>query len=198
MGFLTLLFLLFFVFTVVRAIGRGQRRRRMLLEMEQRRRLEQAGGAPVSPFDGMPFGGLFEHLLSGSATYAYDMQTGRWIDLGRLQPGEWDGWEEEPDAGSVRGDVLLDEAGRLALLRRTMSRMPTEAVDLGEIAAMTADFSAADLMALTEEAARAAQARTGGSPGDLEPLTQNDLLQAFERVGEDRRKRAGIVPPLGP
>lgn len=200
MGFLTLLFLLIFVFSVMRAISRGRRRRRMLLEMERRRQLEQATGAPSSPFDGMPFGGLFEHLLSGSGSYAYDMETGRWIDLSRVGAEEWEQWEE-PDRGTAPrgGDVLLDEAGRLALLRRTTSRMPTDAVDLEEIAATTEGFSAADLMALTEEAARAARTRSGGAPtATLEPLTQNDLLQALERVGEDRRKGAGIVPPLGP
>ena len=45
---------------------------------------------PPSPFALMPFGGLFEHLLTGpgmwSRSYALDEETGRWVDVTDMEP----------------------------------------------------------------------------------------------------------------
>ena len=48
------------------SVSRSARRQRERMEEEQRRReqLERDGGV-ASPFEGMPFGGLFDTLLSG-------------------------------------------------------------------------------------------------------------------------------------
>jgi transitional endoplasmic reticulum ATPase len=87
-----LLVMAFIFFSIVGAISRAGRRRRMLeeqrrLELERQRR---AGGA--SPFEGMPFGGLFDAMLGGAGgwtrTMEYDQRTGRWVDIGEVPPPE--------------------------------------------------------------------------------------------------------------
>ena len=80
--------------------------RRQQLEMqEELRRAEEAaargeiepGAEQVSPFGMLPFGGLFEHLMAPgwSRSYAFDPETGRWIDITDQQPEA----VEEPDPG---------------------------------------------------------------------------------------------------
>jgi transitional endoplasmic reticulum ATPase len=87
-----LLVMAFIFFSIVGAISRAARRRRML---EEQRRLEferqrRQGGA--SPFEGMPFGGLFDAMLGGAGgwtrTMEYDERTGRWVDVGEERPPE--------------------------------------------------------------------------------------------------------------
>jgi transitional endoplasmic reticulum ATPase len=100
---LSLLVLGFVILVVISLLGRAAARRRRALAEEERRELEAAsrrdpdgsadpfaGGA--SPFELMPFGGLFEHLLSGpgARSYTLDPETGRWVDVTDVQP--------EPDA----------------------------------------------------------------------------------------------------
>ncbi len=77
------------------SVSRSARRQRERIEEEQRRRqqLERDGGV-ASPFEGMPFGGLFDTLLSGPGTWSrsleYDQETGRWVEVGDelADPGE--------------------------------------------------------------------------------------------------------------
>jgi transitional endoplasmic reticulum ATPase len=93
------------VFLVVLAItgGMGRARRRRIEEEREAERiaLEQAmrddpGGGPgaggMSPFAGMPFGSLFEQLMSGKGGFArsmsYDPRTGEWIDETHVPPQE--------------------------------------------------------------------------------------------------------------
>ena len=74
--------------------GRAGRRRRMLeeqrrreyeLELERRRQ-----DGEVSPFEGMPFGSLFEAMLGGAnawtRTVEYDDATGRWVEVDPAAP----------------------------------------------------------------------------------------------------------------
>ena len=75
------------------SVVRSARRQRERIEAERKRREElrrSGGGEGSSPFAGMPFGGLFETLLSGpgmwSRSLEYDPETGRWVDV-----------SEEPD-----------------------------------------------------------------------------------------------------
>jgi transitional endoplasmic reticulum ATPase len=85
--------LLALVFSVIRAA----RRERARMEARRRREAELAkgGGSPgsgFSPFAGMPFGGLFDQLLSGPGTWSraleYDPETGRWVDVTDQAPAE--------------------------------------------------------------------------------------------------------------
>jgi SpoVK/Ycf46/Vps4 family AAA+-type ATPase len=92
---LTLLILMLMMLVLVamatsaarRARRREEERRRA--EMERRAR-EGNGDGPSSPFAGMPFGGLFDVLLSGgggwSRSYEYDEESGRWIDVSERHP----------------------------------------------------------------------------------------------------------------
>ena len=85
------------LFAITGAIGRARRR---AAEEEERRRLEEAmrrrdeggDGGPASPFGMMPFGDLFEQLMSGrggfSRSMTYDPQTGQWVDTTERFPPE--------------------------------------------------------------------------------------------------------------
>jgi transitional endoplasmic reticulum ATPase len=72
----------------------NQRQKR---EAEERRRREEearraggGGGTAFSPFAALPFGGLFDQLLSGSGGWTrslvFDEQTGRWVDMSDVEP----------------------------------------------------------------------------------------------------------------
>ena len=85
------------LFAITGAIGRSRRRaaeeeRRRALEEAMRRRDEGGGGAGGSPFAMMPFGNLFEQLMSGSGGFMrsmeYDQQTGEWVDVTQQRPPE--------------------------------------------------------------------------------------------------------------
>jgi transitional endoplasmic reticulum ATPase len=78
--------LLMLALSVTRSARR--QRERMQAEESRRREIERRGGDPdSSPFAGMPFGGLFDALLSGPGTWSrsleYDPETGRWVDVGQ-------------------------------------------------------------------------------------------------------------------
>jgi SpoVK/Ycf46/Vps4 family AAA+-type ATPase len=81
---------------------------------------------------------------------------------------------------------LPDEEGRLAMLRLHAARMPTVAVRLDELARETEGLSPADLKSLCQEAALAAMARAGPSPGtDGEAgaaVTHEDFEEALRRL----------------
>jgi transitional endoplasmic reticulum ATPase len=77
-------------FSIMGAMSRAARRRRMFEEERQREleRQQSASGtqsAPGSQFPGVPFGGLLGALLGGAGawtrTMEYDERTGRWVDV---------------------------------------------------------------------------------------------------------------------
>jgi hypothetical protein len=81
-----LIVMLLLVFSIASSAARAMRRR----QEEQRFREELAAqaadpdqGEAVSPFAGMPFGGLLEQLFSmgGARSLAFDPETGRWVDI---------------------------------------------------------------------------------------------------------------------
>jgi transitional endoplasmic reticulum ATPase len=98
------LLILLGAFLILLAITGGMgraRRRRLEAEREaERRALERAirddpggaggGGAAASPFSGLPFGDLFDQLMSGQGGFArsmvYDPATGRWLDVSDREP----------------------------------------------------------------------------------------------------------------
>ncbi|HEX2044274.1 MAG TPA: AAA family ATPase [Gaiellaceae bacterium] len=93
---LPLLVLLVPVLIFVSILRRLSARRREALEEERRQAAaarEEGGGdlqPGMSPFGMFPFGGLFEHLLTGpggwSRSYVLDEETGRWVDVSELEP----------------------------------------------------------------------------------------------------------------
>ena len=95
-----LMLILVFVFVAM------ANRRRRALEEEQRRELEEAyergeidsaDRFGASPFALLPFGGLFEALMSGpgrARSFAYDEETGQWVDISDQQP---EAPQPEPD-----------------------------------------------------------------------------------------------------
>jgi transitional endoplasmic reticulum ATPase len=92
---LTLLVMIGVMLALVAMAGATARRARRREEERERAEMERlardgrTNGAP-SRFDGMPFGGLFDALLSGgrgwSRSYEYDAETGRWIDVSQRHP----------------------------------------------------------------------------------------------------------------
>ena len=89
------LFLLFLslvlVLSVVSRVARASRRRAY---EEEQRRLEESrrngGEELISPFAGLPFGGILEEMMRGMETRSYriDPETGEWIDMTAEQPPE--------------------------------------------------------------------------------------------------------------
>jgi transitional endoplasmic reticulum ATPase len=85
-----LMLFLVVVMVAISRIGSASRRR---AEEEARRQEELAraqGGEPVSPFELMPFGGIFEDLFRGMETRSYriDPETGEWVEMTSEQPPE--------------------------------------------------------------------------------------------------------------
>jgi transitional endoplasmic reticulum ATPase len=76
---------------------------------------------------------------------------------------------------------LPDGPTRTALLQGLLNRVPTEDLNLGEIADRTPGFVVADLAALVREAALRAAARAS-SDGNEPTLTQADLLGALSVI----------------
>jgi transitional endoplasmic reticulum ATPase len=91
--FLGLLMLLFAA-SISNAMRRAARRRREMEELA-RREAQEGGGAPASPFAGMPFGSLFEQMMGGAGGWTrsleYDPRTGEWVDTTDAVP------EPEPE-----------------------------------------------------------------------------------------------------
>jgi transitional endoplasmic reticulum ATPase len=91
---LTLLVFLVVLVLVMSAVGGMARAsRRRAFEEEQRRleKLRRSGGEEqVSPFAGIPFGGIFEEMFRGIETRSYriDPETGEWVDVSAEQPAE--------------------------------------------------------------------------------------------------------------
>ena len=103
LAFCVLMLLLFAV-----SVSSANRRRRRALEAERRRQAElarQAGdrgpdGAGASPVELMPFGSLFEQLLTGPGTWSrslvFDEETGRWMDVSDQEPDAEQQAQPEP------------------------------------------------------------------------------------------------------
>jgi hypothetical protein len=100
-----------------------------MITAEERRRAElarQAGGdapdgAGASPFDLMPFGSLFEQLLTGPGTWsrslAFDEETGRWVDVSDQEPDAEQQAQPEPrrrERSRARSGVTPRTAGPLS------------------------------------------------------------------------------------
>ncbi len=125
------LILLVFVIAAVASIA-GSISRRRRLEEQERRALEaarrQRGGAEddaqhptaMSPFGMLPFGGLFEHLLSmqGARSFRIDPRTGEWVEVTDEEPLPL---EEEPQPKPEQtppGDGASREATAAAARKR--------------------------------------------------------------------------------
>ena len=98
---LTLLLLFIFLAVVMSVIGRMARASRRRAYEEQRRLEESrnSGDEPVSPFAGLPFGGIFEEMMRGMETRSYrvDPDTGEWVEMTDEQPAEDEAAEESGD-----------------------------------------------------------------------------------------------------
>jgi transitional endoplasmic reticulum ATPase len=100
------LLLVFVLLMLAMSIARANRRRRRMIEDERRRQAELArrspgaATAPPSPFGSMPFGSLFEHLLTGPGSWSraleFDPETGRWVDVTDREPAPPEPAGEEP------------------------------------------------------------------------------------------------------
>jgi len=87
---------------------------------------------------------------------------------------------------------LPDEPARLAMLRLHSARMPTNAVDLEELARRTEGFSPADLKALCQEAALAAMSRNrvdGNGTSAAAAVIQTDFEEALDRLAPEQASR---------
>ena len=91
---LTLLVFFVVLVLVMSVVGRMAQASRRRAHEEEQRRLEElhrnGGDEPVSPFAGMPFGGLFEEMFRGMETRSYriDPETGEWLEMTAEQPAE--------------------------------------------------------------------------------------------------------------
>ena len=100
---LTLLFLIIMFVLVLSAVGRIARTSRRRAYEEEQRRLEESrrsgGDEQLSPFAGLPFGGLFEEMLRGMETRSYriDPETGEWVEMTTEQPAEPAPEPDEPE-----------------------------------------------------------------------------------------------------
>ena len=98
---LTLLIFFVVLVLVMSALGRMARASRRRAYEEEQRRLEESrrngGGDELSPFAGMPFGGLFEEMFRGMETRSYriDPETGEWVEMSAEEPPPP---EPEPEA----------------------------------------------------------------------------------------------------
>ena len=121
---LSLLILLFLILLMLSIMSRLARRRRRIQEERERIAAAESGsdgppGDGMSPFSMMPFGGLFEQMMTGgggwSRSYTYDAETGRWVDV--------TGQEHEPEpAPELRNGGERQSTSRAA---RRQSRPPT-------------------------------------------------------------------------
>ena len=108
-----------------------QARRRMLKEEERRQEIARRAaerGEEVSPFELMPFGGLFESLFSGAGahSYAYDPETGRWIEI-TDEPPEVFAEEERTPEPELERERANGERPRRRRPPRRPQRQPQQA-----------------------------------------------------------------------
>ena len=122
---LGLLLLLVLVFMIASFAARASARRRAL-EAERNAELARAaeehrgqdpeGDYGPSPFAGLPFGGLFEQLMTGSSGWsrslAFDPETGRWVDIS----------DTHPEATPASGEQVAGEAANGGRREQTRAR----------------------------------------------------------------------------
>ncbi|MET4048058.1 ATPase [Rhodococcus sp. 1163] len=77
--------------------------------------------------------------------------------------------------------TLPDSAGRKALLEHLLRKVPTDALELNEVASRTPGFVVGDLAALVREAALRAASRASDNKSDP-VIVQSDLLAALEVI----------------
>ena len=99
---------LMFLLSVTSAMGRAARRRREREEYEraQAEAAARAGGEEISPFAGLPFGGLLDQMMRGAGGWTrameYDPQTGQWVDVTEREPEPAPQPETQPPPGPNR------------------------------------------------------------------------------------------------
>src|SRR5688572_60527 len=99
---LTLIVIAVILVLLAVSVSRAARRQREALEERRRaaeRQRKDGGEEASSPFSMLPFGGLFDQLLTGpggwSRSLMYDEETGRWVDVSDAPP---DAPEDERDS----------------------------------------------------------------------------------------------------
>ena len=129
---LSLLLLFLFLVLVLSMIGRLARTSRRRAHEEEQRRLEELRGndgeAVISPFSGLPFGGILEEMMRGMETRSYriDPETGEWIDMTDERPPE-----REPEQESID-----DDSRRRKRKSRTRPKRASSASPFGMLGGM--------------------------------------------------------------
>ena len=129
---LSLLLLFLFLVLVLSMIGRLARASRRRAHEEEQRRLEELRGndgeAVISPFSGLPFGGILEEMMRGMETRSYriDPETGEWIDMTDERPPE-----PEPEQESID-----DDSRRRKRKSRTRPKRASSASPFGMLGGM--------------------------------------------------------------
>ena len=127
---LSLLLLFLFLVLVLSMIGRLARASRRRAHEEEQRRLEELRGndgeAVISPFSGLPFGGILEEMMRGMETRSYriDPETGEWIDMTDERP-------PEPEQESID-----DDSRRRKRKSRTRPKRASSASPFGMLGGM--------------------------------------------------------------
>ncbi len=133
---LSLLLLFLFLVLVLSMLGRLARASRRRAYEEEQRRLEESRGAGgeevVSPFSGLPFGGILEEMMRGMETRSYriDPETGEWIDVTDERP-------PEPEPAPEREQASADDGSqRRKRKSRTRPRRASSASPFGMLGGM--------------------------------------------------------------
>jgi AAA+ superfamily predicted ATPase len=110
-------------------------------------------------------------FLLGATNHPWD------VDSALLRPGRFD-----------RMALVLppDEAARVAILRHHVKEKPATAVDVGEVAAKTENFSGADLAHLCEVATEQAM-EDSATGGRVRGITTEDFTRALRQVKPSTR-----------
>ena len=131
---LSLLLLFLFLVLVLSMLGRLARASRRRAYEEEQRRLEESRGAGgeevVSPFSGLPFGGILEEMMRGMETRSYriDPDTGEWVDMTDEQP-------PEPEPAS-EPESAHDDVRRKTRKSRTRPKRASSASPFGMLGGM--------------------------------------------------------------
>ena len=193
MEILILVGLVLFVFSVAGSISNARRRRREeeeRLRIEEERRRRRDRGEPedpwdgASPFAGMPFGRLFEHLIRSSGVHSYtiDPETGEWVEITDDEPEPVRDEQRTPQPGQQGGNGARPDAAERRRRRaaRTRSRGGTQQSPLGGL------FGGMQQMG-----------QMGGG-GDFEvippdELTTFDDVGGMERLKQELRDTVGLM-----
>jgi transitional endoplasmic reticulum ATPase len=187
--FLLLLFglPLLMIVTFVRRMAAARRE----AEEERRRRAEalaREGGAPaVDPFAMFPFGGLFGDLLSGAGarSYAYDPETGRWIDITDQEPEAIEEPEPERAPTNAEESAATREAERKRRRSERRRRASRTAAPANPLAGLLGGGAMGGMGGMG-----------GGGEFDVQPpeeLTTFEDVGGMERLKEEIRDTVGLV-----